>query len=457
MRSSFKVIRVACGLLAAALAAPACSDERTATGTVEILDWWNQGGEAEAISALLTEFSHQYPSIGIVDGSVPGGSHEARVVIASRMSEGNPPNTFQANGGWGLMEWVLSDTDNARLSKMAPIDDIAEDWKARVPDPVLASVSYGETPGAEHVYAVPLNIHRLNTLFYNKALFEEIEIDPAALTELPQLFEAAEKIKAYSASHRPIAPFAFGYGEKGEWTLALVFFENLLVGRKLAGQPPGALYTQLFGAPKTFDVFSPDITYALEDFRKLISYANVEDADELPWDKAMNRVLKGEAAMTIMGDWAKGYADASEYPDAIGFIPMPGTADTFVFTTDTFGLPINPNPDKVADTKKLLGVFGSARGQEIFNKHKGSISARLDVEILDDDARKPTFDAFRDPAKVKIAATSILVKQTYVDAVAAALANFASNWRTATASEVQHTMDNYRDLLIKSCWPACPE
>jgi glucose/mannose transport system substrate-binding protein len=444
-------------LLVSALALPACSGGQAETGSVEIVDWWNQGGEAEAISALLAEFSREYPSIRIVDGSVPGGSSEARVVIAGRMSGGNPPNTFQANGGWGVMEWVLSDTDNARLSKMAPIDDIAEDWKARVPDRVLASVSYGETPGAEHVYAVPLNIHRLNTLFYNKALFEEIGINAAELTELPQLFEAAETIKTYSASHRPIAPFAFGYGQKQEWTLSLVFFENLLVGRKLLGRDPGALYTDLFRAPKTFDAFSPDITYALEDFRKLISYANVEDADKLPWDKAMNRVLKGEAAMTIMGDWAKGYADASEYPDAIGFIPMPGTADTFVFTTDTFGLPINPNPDKIADTKKLLAVFGSARGQEIFNQHKGSISARLDVEINDDDARKPTFDAFRDINTTKIAATSILAKQTYVDAVSGALANFAKDWRTATASEVQHTMDNYRDLLMKSCWPACPE
>jgi glucose/mannose transport system substrate-binding protein len=457
MRPSFKSLRVTFALLAAGLTLPACSGGQAETGSVEILDWWNQGGEAEAIHALLAEFTRQYPSIGIVDGSVPGGSYEARAVIASRMSESNPPNTFQANGGWGLMEWVLYDSDNARLSKMAPIDDIAADWKGRVPDPVLASVSYGEMPGEEHIYAVPLNTHRLNTLFYNKALFAEIGIDPANLNELSDLFAAAEQIKMFSTPERPIAPIALGYGEKQEWTLALVFFENLLVGRKLAGSEPGALYSQLFGAPKTFDVFSPDITYAMEDLRRLLSYTN-EDADELAWDKAMNRVLKGEAAMTIMGDWAKGYADAKpEYRDAFGFIPMPGTADTFVFTTDTFGLPINPNPDKVADTKKLLGVFGSARGQEIFNQHKGSISARLDVEILADDDRKPTFDAFRDPKKLKIAATSILAQQTYVDAVSGALANFAKNWRTATASEVQHTMDNYRDLLVKSCWPACRE
>jgi glucose/mannose transport system substrate-binding protein len=455
MRSSFKLILVGGAL--AALAPPACSDGKAQTGSVEIVHWWNQGGEAEAISALLAEVSRQYPSIGVLDGSVEGGSYEARAVIASRMSEGNPPSTFQANGGWGLMDWVLYNGKDAKLTKMDPIDDVADDWRYVVPDRVLDSVSYGP-PGDEHVYGVPLNIHRLNTLFYNKALFAEIEIDPADLDTLEDLFTAAAKIKQFSQDNqRPIAPIALGYGDKQTWTLALVFFENLLVGREQVGGEPGALYKQLFEAPATFDAFSPDVTYALEDFRRLISYAN-EDAADLVWDKAMNRVLKGEAAMTIMGDWAKGYADAKpEYRDAFGFIPMPGTAKTFVFTTDTFGLPINSDPDEVANTKKVLRVFGSPGGQEIFNQHKGSISARTDVEIAFSDDRRPTFDAFRDEATIKIAATSILAQQTYVDAVSAALANFAENWRAGTASEVQHTMNNYSDLLMKSCWPACQE
>ena len=139
------------------------------------------------------------------------------------------------------------------------------------------------------------------------------------------------------------------------------------------------------------------------------------------WDKAMDRVLKGEAAMTIMGDWAKGYANAAGYhSDAFGFIPMPGTAGTFVFTTDTFGLPIGASED----TRKVLNVFGSAEGQKIFNELKGSISARLDVEIADDDDRRPTYDDFvaADAADKVIPATSILAQQAYVDAISAALA-----------------------------------
>ena len=136
---------------------------------------------------------------------------------------------------------------------MAQIDDVAADWMHRVPGNVLASVSYGLTPDDTHVYGVPLNIHRLNTLFYNKALFEEIDIHPEEdLTDLAGMFTVAEKIKQFSQrTGRKIAPIALGYGEKQTWTLALVFFENLLVGRE-NWRPAArrAIYQQLFTAPE---------------------------------------------------------------------------------------------------------------------------------------------------------------------------------------------------------------
>ena len=454
MRTSFRAIRAVCTAVAL-LALPACSDSPVHTSTVEIIDWWNAGGEAQAISALLDLCRKQNPSLKIVDASVPGGSYEARMKIAGRMSGGIPPDTFQANGGWDLMAWVLYDGHDANLSKMQPIDDVAADWRDHVPGRVLGSVSYADpTVNQTHVYAVPLNIHRLNTLFYNRSVFQEIGIVPERdLTDLAGFFAVAEKVKQFAQdTGRPIVPIALGYGQKQTWTLALIFFENILVAANpLVNRKEGELYERLFSQPKQYDALGPDIAYALEDFRRLISLAN-EHADDVVWDEAMNRVLKGEAAMTIMGDWAKGFANnAGKFGDTFGFIPMPGTGNTFVFTTDTFGLPIGANPD----TKNVLRVFGSQDGQQIFNQKKGSISARLDVEISADDDRWPTFQAFRDESINKIAATSILAQQTYVDAVSKVLAEFATKGPDGNASEVQHTMDNYSDLLIGSCWPQC--
>jgi glucose/mannose transport system substrate-binding protein len=454
MRTSLKSIGAPCAALAL-LALPACSDSPTQTSTVEIMHWWNKGGEAQAISALLDLTRDKNPSLKIVDSSVPGGSYEARLAIAGRMSGGIPPDTFQANGGWDLMAWVLYDGQNARLSKMDPIDDIAQDWSAQLPDSVLGSVSYTDpTVGQTHVYAVPLNIHRLNTLFYNRAVLADAGVVPERdLTDLAGFFAAAEKVKQHAQdTGKPVTPIALGYGQKQTWTLALVFFENLLVAENpVVNRPEGALYEQLFLHPMAHDALQPDILYALEDFRRLVSLAN-GDAGDVVWDEAMDRVLKGEAAMTIMGDWALAFAiNAGAKSDTFGFIPMPGTGHTFVFTTDTFGLP----KGAAEDTKNVLRVFGSVDGQQIFNAKKGSISARLDVEISSDDARRPTFDAFRDMNTTKIAATSILAQQTYVDAISKALGEFAIHPADGNATAVQHTMDNYSDLLMGSCWPQC--
>jgi glucose/mannose transport system substrate-binding protein len=430
--------------VACALGAAACSDAEAPNRSVQIMHWWNAGGEKEAIDALLGEFEKRHPSIEIIDASVGGGSTEQRDTLATLFNQGPLPDTFQANGGWSLMAWVLYDPNDVGSTKLAQIDDLADEWRHVVPPEVLASVSFPPgPPGPDtHQYAVPLNIHRLNTLFYNKDLFAKAGVDPADLTDLPALFHAADLIRQHTEVASPIA---IGYGKEQEWTLSLLFFENLLAGRR-----DGALYEDLFGKPELFKPYAAEFVATLEDFRKMMSYAN-DDAKSLPWDKAMARVLKGEAAMTIMGDWAMGYADAQpdeEYRNAYGFIPMPGTANTFVFTTDTFSLPIKPEEKQVATTKELLAFFGSVDGQKIFNEKKGSISARTDVPIPAGDNRQATFDAFRDSAIKKIGATSLLAPQTWVNAVSKALAAFATDWKTGSPSEVQHTIYNYRDVLM---------
>ena len=98
------------------------------------------------------------------------------------------------------------------------------------------------------------------------------------------------------------------------------------------------------------------------------------------WDEAAGQVLKGTAAMTIMGDWAKGYFQANDPigPPTIGWEPSPGTTGIFKVVTDSFGL---PKGAKNADnTENFLDVLASKTGQVTFNLRKGSIPARTDVD-----------------------------------------------------------------------------
>ena len=173
-------------------------------------------------------------------------------------------------------------------------------------------------------------------------------------------------------TQQAIARIAVGYGDEQTWTLGLIFFENVLVARM-----GSKWYQDLFREPKAGDPFSPEMTSALEDFRKVMSYAN-DDAAGYSGDEAMDRVMTGKAAMTIMGDWGKGFANAAlgperqpagYYADKIGFMPMPGTAGTFMFTTDTFGMPKGARHPEEA--QKLLTAFGSPEGQRTFNRLKG--------------------------------------------------------------------------------------
>jgi glucose/mannose transport system substrate-binding protein len=162
--------------------------------------------------------------------------------------------------------------------------------------------------------------------------------------------------------------------------------------------------------------------------------------------------------MTIMGDWGKGYANAAGFDEkTFGVMPTPGTAmptaKTFVFTTDTFGMPLGALHKE--DTLNMLRVFGSREGQDVFNPKKGSISARRDSHIDDpayDAMAKQTFDDFV-TADVIVPATSIAAPHVYIDAISAALADFAKALESANPSTVQHTMKNYEDLLLASCWP----
>ena len=143
------------------------------------------------------------------------------------------------------MAWVLYNGHDADQTQLQELDSRPTGWTV-VPDPVLASVSY-----KGKVYGVPLNIHRVNTFFYNKDVFDRVGLHIEDLKTLDDVFGAAEMIKAYNQQQLqanpdalPITPIAMGFRQtQGDmatddtWTLALLFFENILVahlgGRRL--------------------------------------------------------------------------------------------------------------------------------------------------------------------------------------------------------------------------------
>lgn len=418
--------RVRVGLALLALCLPACGGSSSSPPSqVEILHWWTAGGEKGAIDQLLGVFQQEHPRETYLDTAIDG-SMAARSLIETRMAGGDPPDTFQANGGWDLLGWVLYNNSDAMATKMDPVNPDAEGWGGGVmPEAVLETVTFQGV-----VYGVPLDIHRINTLFYNKKLFDRFDAAPPA--SLDDVFSAAAALQAAGMA----APIALG-AEDG--ALPLVFFENLLVSRA------GAAFYKNFMLGLG-EAFAPEIATAVDDLATLLTYANA-NSSKLTWSEAANRVVTQDAAMMITGDWAKAFMVNGEQVVNVDFraMPTPGTAGTFVFTTDTFGLP--KGALNQAGAIDMLTTFGSKLGQDTFNPAKGSISPRKDTDTTAyDEMGKQTVTDFRQASDngTAVAATAILARRAFIDAIDTALLQFVVDGNKST---VIHAIANYYDIL----------
>ncbi len=317
---------------------------------LEIFSWWTAGGEAEGLQELFSIYARLYPGVEIINATVAGGAGaQAKAVLKTRMLGGDPPDTFQVHAGHELIDtWV-------KTGFMEPLTQlfISEGWTKVMPKGILDIVSYDGD-----YWSVPVNIHRANVLWYNKAILQKYGLKPP--TTFDEFFDIAEKLKSHG-----VIPLAFG--TKDGWEAAHVF-ETVLIGT-LGAQGYKGLWT---GATKWSD---PKVTEALEIFAKMLKYIN-PDHSARTWDEACALIVEGKAAMNIMGDWAVGYFMAKGFKD-FGWVLAPNNAGIFDALSDSFGLPKGArNKENVI---AFLKVLGSKEGQEAFNIKKGSIPARIDV------------------------------------------------------------------------------
>lgn len=323
-------------------------------GVLEINSWWTAGGEAEGLNALFEIYSDKYPDVEIINATVAGGAGtNAKAVFKTRMLGGDPPDTFQVHAGHELIDtWVIP-------GYMQPLTDLykSEGWTESMPQGVLDIVSY-----QGDYWSVPVNIHRSNVLWFNKSIFDKYKITPPRT--FGQFFDVCEELKS-----KGVAPFVMG--TTGGWEAGHVF-ESVLLG-KLGANDYNGLWT---GEVKWSD---SRVTDALETFAKMGSYLNT-DHSALTWDEAGQYLLKEKGAMMIMGDWTNGWFMSVGFED-YGWAPPPNNEGIFLALSDSFALPEGcKNQENVI---AWLKVLGSKEGQYSFNKAKGSIPARTDIDISD--------------------------------------------------------------------------
>lgn len=355
------------------------ADERNASPkeTIEMFSWWVSGGERDALWAVLDVHKEHFPNTAIVNVAEQQ-AETAHETLSMRMAEGDPPDTFQTNIGADLLSWIdAEETDSA----LQPLDEQAESegWLDIFPAELVAAASRDGK-----LYGVPLNVHRTNSLFYNKRLFDSFDLKPpTTLEEFNALVVTiAESEEIQASNPGGVAPLALG--NKWNWTLNLMTFESVL------SAVAGADYYERFWTGHA-DAADEELQRTLDEVLFLYcgpapelecnGYFN-SDIDDVDWAKGVQKIVTGDAAMAVMGDWAKGYLEEESHvaDEDFGVVPFPGSNGTYVFTADTFPIPRGANNEA---TRALLATFGSVPGQVAFNSLKGSIPARADIDPAD--------------------------------------------------------------------------
>ncbi len=414
MTRSVRGTRLATALLgvAAAAALAACTPDATPdtpTGErVEVFTWWASGSEKTGLDALVEVFEDQHPEVTFVDAGVAGGAGSAaKDLLDSRLAAGDPPDTFQAHAGAELAEYVAA----GHLADVGALYDERE-LRDAFPAALLDRLTV-----EGRLYAVPSNIHRANVVWANPEVLAAAGLDPeASYASIDEWVVALEAVEATG-----VTPLALAT----TWTQV-----HLLETVLLAGLGPQG-YAGLWDG--TTDWSGPEVAAALADFGTLLALSN-PDRDGLDWPDATQRVIDGEAAFNVMGDWAVAAVEGADLEpgrDVLHF-PVPGTAGTFDFLADAFTLPVDAsNPD---GARAWLTTVASVEAQAALSAEKGSIPARVDVDPAElSDYQRSAAASFDEDLVVPSLAHGAATSPATLTAVSTAVERFTTGVTGLTA------------------------
>ncbi len=341
-------------------------------GEVEVLHWWTSGGEAAAVQQLqqmLKAEGHTWKDFAVAGGA----GANAMTALKSRAMSGNPPTAAQVKGPQ-IQEW-------ADLGVLTNLDDVAqaENWDKLVPK-VVADIMKSDGKWV----AVPVNVHRINWMWCNPMVFQKAGAKYPETWD--EFFAACEKIK-----NAGMIPVAFG-GQPWQEATA---WESIVSG---VGGPE--FYTQALVKADEKTLASSKMVEVFEIFRKIKKYTD-KNAPGRDWNLATAMVIRGEAGMQFMGDWAKGeFTAAGKVPGKdYEALTVPGTGNAFLFNVDSFIMFEVKRADAKKAQKAMARLILSPDFQVVFNVNKGSIPVRAGIA-------EDSFDAVAVKSMADFAATA---------------------------------------------------
>jgi len=339
-------------LACAILSAGAHGAVRGEPAHLQVLHWWTSASERKAADLLAERLREE--RIAWDDAAIPGGAGlGAGKVLKGRVLAGDAPEVAQMIGP-SIAEW-------ADLGLLLELDNVADagGWNTFLFPAIRDLVVH-----RRHVVAAPLGIHRVNTLFYNRAVFARLGL--SAPTTWRQFVGAAQQLRAAG-----IAPLA---QSSEAWQVAALF-ENLV----LAESGP-SFYRELLQARSPHAAADARTAEALLRLRTVKSWL-CDSPGERPWTAVVADFARGQAGMMIMGDWAK--AELGEHgalPDReYGCAAAPGTAGYHLYSVDTLAM-FAGDYRSLAAQERMAGLLVTPALQADFNALKGGVPVRRDAD-----------------------------------------------------------------------------
>ncbi|WP_426126514.1 ABC transporter substrate-binding protein [Pararhizobium sp. PWRC1-1] len=325
---------------------------------VQMLHWWTSGGEAAALNVLKGDLSKE----GFAWKDVPvagGGGDAAMTALKAMVAAGTYPTASQ------MLGYTVLDYAAAGVMGDLTATAVKEGWDKSVP----AALQKFSVYDGKWV-AAPVNVHSVNWLWINKSVMDKIGgTEPKTFEDLVALLD-----KAKAAG---VIPLALGGQNWQEATM----FDSIVLSTGGA-----EFYKKAFNDLDEESLKSDTMKKSFDNLATIIKYVDPNFSGR-DWNLATAMVIKGDALVQVMGDWAKGeFVAAKKVPDT-DFLcyRFPGTDGSVIYNSDMFGMFNVPDDQKAAQVALATATL-SKSFQSAFNVVKGSVPARTDVPDTDFDA-----------------------------------------------------------------------
>ena len=342
--------------LAGALVYATATTIALAEPKTNLLSQWSEGSDAAAIAKLGEMFTAAGGKWE--QTSIAGHTANTLAKLRADVVAGDAPPAVQLKGP-EIAEWNATGM-TANLDELAN----AEGW-----DKVVAPELLPVMKPTGNWVAAPMNIHRINWIWGSTKAMEK-----AGVTSLPKTWAEfnADCDKAIAANLICLAHAS------ADWTDATTF-EVVVYGQNID------LFRKAFVEGDTNAMRSPDMIKALEQFRLMVSKYMDPAIAARDYQASSDLITKNQAVFMIMGDWQIGVFSAAGFKAGTDYACAQAPTDWgrpgFILNSDSVVFFKQKDPDYVECQKLLAHLIMSPKFQTVFNQAKGSIPARMDVDL----------------------------------------------------------------------------